>query len=145
MGFEIKTRTVSGPKGSDGKATTEARYDVRYRTPAGKVKTKTFRKKKDAETFRRLTEADVIRGDWTDPRLGKVTFAKWWDQWWPTTVNLRPSSRARDESYARTHLLPSFGAMPLAAIDHWFAGLRSIWDLRLEALATLLTQENEND
>jgi DNA-binding transcriptional ArsR family regulator len=34
---------------------------------------------------------------------------------------------------------------PLAQIDLWFKSLRSIWDLRLEALATLLTQENSDD
>lgn len=34
---------------------------------------------------------------------------------------------------------------PLAAIDQWFAGLRSIWALRLDALETLLTQEKIDD
>ncbi len=34
---------------------------------------------------------------------------------------------------------------PLAEIDRWFAGLRSIWDLRLEALATLLTKGDDDD
>jgi DNA-binding transcriptional ArsR family regulator len=34
---------------------------------------------------------------------------------------------------------------PLSAIDDWFAGLRSIWDLRLEALDTLITQGDTND
>lgn len=35
---------------------------------------------------------------------------------------------------------------PLATIDAWFAELRSIWDLRLEALDTILTQgTNEDD
>lgn len=35
---------------------------------------------------------------------------------------------------------------PLHAIDDWFAGLRSIWELRLEALDTLMTQGDfEND
>lgn len=29
---------------------------------------------------------------------------------------------------------------PLSAIDDWFAGLRSIWEFRLEALDTLITQ-----
>ena len=130
MAFEIKTRTIKGPNRPDGKATTEARYDVRYRTPAGKIQTKTFKKKKDAETFQRLTEADVITGDWTDPRLGKITFAEWWAQWWPTTVNLRPSTRARDESYYRNHLLPAFGATPIAAIDHTAV---TVWVAKMSA------------
>ncbi len=34
---------------------------------------------------------------------------------------------------------------PLAEIDHWFRDLRSIRELRLEALDKLLTRENDND
>ncbi|MCB0908767.1 MAG: tyrosine-type recombinase/integrase [Nocardioidaceae bacterium] len=94
------------------------RYDVRYRDPAGKVRTKTFRRSEDARKFSNTTEADKVRGTWLDPNKGRLTFAEWWDLWWPTTVNLRPTSRARDESIARTHLEPEFGDYPLAAIDH---------------------------
>lgn len=129
MAFEIKKRTVRGPM-KDGKPTTESRYDVRYRDPSGKVKTKTFRTKRAATDFQRLTEADVIRGDWTDPKHGKTTFATWWDRYWATTVNLRPSTRARDESYYRNHIEPVFGPMPLSTIDHtavtaWVAELNA--------------------
>lgn len=34
---------------------------------------------------------------------------------------------------------------PLAQVDLWFKDLRSIWDLRLEALDHLLTKETKND
>ena len=34
---------------------------------------------------------------------------------------------------------------PLAKVDLWFRDLRSIWDLRLEALDHLLTKETKND
>ena len=34
---------------------------------------------------------------------------------------------------------------PLALVDLWFRDLRSIWDLRLEALDHLLTKETKND
>lgn len=35
---------------------------------------------------------------------------------------------------------------PLSEIDKWFGDLRSIWDLRLEALDKLITEgESEND
>lgn len=33
----------------------------------------------------------------------------------------------------------------LQLVDQWFAALRSIWDIRLEALDTLLTKETPND
>jgi DNA-binding transcriptional ArsR family regulator len=44
----------------------------------------------------------------------------------------------------REHLIEVQMA-PLADADQWFAGLRSIWDLRLEALETLLTKEKTDD
>lgn len=94
------------------------RYDVRYRLPDGKVRTKTHRTKKEAEAFAATTVVDLNRGDLIDPRMGKLTFAEWWALWWPTTVNLRPSSRARDESYYRSQLEPAFGSVPLTAIDY---------------------------
>ncbi len=34
---------------------------------------------------------------------------------------------------------------PLRVIDDWFAGLRSIWDLRLEALDALITKGAATD
>ncbi|WP_299727448.1 metalloregulator ArsR/SmtB family transcription factor [uncultured Tateyamaria sp.] len=34
---------------------------------------------------------------------------------------------------------------PLSEIDKWFADLRSIWDLRLDALDALITKGNEED
>ncbi len=44
----------------------------------------------------------------------------------------------------REHLIEVEMA-PLARIDQWFSGLRSIWDLRLEALATLLAEETSDE
>ncbi|MDI3334959.1 metalloregulator ArsR/SmtB family transcription factor [Defluviimonas aestuarii] len=34
---------------------------------------------------------------------------------------------------------------PLVEIDRWFRDLRSIWEMRLDALESLLTEENDND
>ena len=42
----------------------------------------------------------------------------------------------------REHLIEVQMA-PLAEIDHWFAGLRSIWDMRLEALEMIVTKETQ--
>jgi integrase len=94
-------------------------WQARYYDPAGRRRTKTFKLKEDARAFANTAEADIVRGQWIDPAGGKVRFEEWFDRWWTTTVNLRPSTRARDESYARNHLLPHFGTMQLAAIDHF--------------------------
>lgn len=42
----------------------------------------------------------------------------------------------------REHLI-DVDMAPLEEVDHWFAGLRSIWELRLEALDQLITKGDE--
>lgn len=44
----------------------------------------------------------------------------------------------------REHLI-EVQMQPLTAVDAWFASLRSIWDLRLEALDHLITQGVSKD
>lgn len=98
--------------------TGERRYDVRYRLADGKVRNKTFKRLEDARSHARKVERDLLDGTFIDPKASRMTFGDWWAEWWPTTVNLRPSSHARDESYYRNHVGPAFDASPLAAIDH---------------------------
>ena len=44
----------------------------------------------------------------------------------------------------REHLI-EIDLARLQVIDNWFASLRSIWSLRLEALDAIMTKENGND
>ena len=62
-----------------------SRYDVRYRTPDGKVRTKTFATRKEADRFANTVEADKHRGAFVDPRLARS----------PST-NTPPSGSRRD-------------------------------------------------
>jgi hypothetical protein len=94
----------------------KASYRARYRDPAGRERSKSFDRKADAERWLAEMEHGKARGLWTDPRLGRVRFAGWLAAWWSTTTNLRPTTRARDETLLRLHALPRFGDMPLAAI-----------------------------
>jgi len=114
--------------GSIRKAPRSGRWEARYRDPAGRQRTKTFATKGDARAYLAAAETDVLRGQWIDPAGGRVLFGEWAERWWSTTVNLRPSSRARDDSLYRNHVGPVFAAVPLAAINHlavceWIAGL----------------------
>jgi len=92
------------------------RYDVRLRDPQGKVYNRTFRTKKEALAFDAAERTDRHRGTWYDERRGQQSFDSYVNQWWPTQVDLRPSSRARDASYLRTHIQPHFGAFALGDI-----------------------------
>jgi integrase-like protein len=94
----------------------KASYRARYRDPAGRERSKSFRRKADAERWLAEIEHTKTRGMWTDPRLGRIRFADWLAAWWSTTTNLRPTTQARDETLLRLHALPRFGKMPLVAI-----------------------------
>ena len=106
------------------------RPEVRYRDPkTGRQRTKGgFDTVADAIAWDATNQADMHRGVWTDPAGGRIHFSEWADRWWSTTVNLRPSTRARDASLYRNHVEPVFGSARLAGIDHlavreWIAGL----------------------
>ena len=92
-------------------------YLVRFRTADGKQRSKQFKRRRDALAFANVTEVDRQHGTLVDPRLGRITVGEWWDQWWPTVTNLRPSTKARDEQFFRTHARPVFGSTPLGKLD----------------------------
>ena len=56
------------------------------------------------------------------PELGKVTFARWVDEWRGTTVDLRSSTRARYERDLRLHILPRFGKAQLTRSGRAMSG-----------------------
>ena len=91
-------------------------YLVRYHGPDGKTHSRQFPKKVDADRFAASTEVAKNDGSWIDPGGGKVLLSEWVEHWTPTQVHLRPSSRARDQTYLDTHILPRFGTLPISNI-----------------------------
>lgn len=103
---------------------------VRFRTPDGQQRSKQFKRKRDADAYASVVEVDRNQGNLLDPRLGRETVAEWYDRWWPTVSDLRPSTRARDDQHFRNHVLPRFGTVPLGRLDRttlrgWVAELSS--------------------
>lgn len=92
-------------------------WRARWRTPAGASRSKTFPRKIDAEKHLTSIEHTKLQGSYVDPGLGRRTFGAWWEEWRSTRVDLRRSTQARDESYARNHVLPKLGTVALARID----------------------------
>jgi site-specific recombinase XerC len=60
--------------------------------------------------------ADLARGDWLDPTLGRITFTAWLPRWEASLIDLRDSSLERNLTVARVQLVPRFGGMQLARI-----------------------------
>jgi len=101
-----------------------------YRDPAGEKRSRSFARKTDAERFRSTVEADLIRGDWRDPRLGATTVASWAEQWYATSADKRGSTRARLRGILDRHVLPKWGPRRLSTVQHvevraWVAELSS--------------------
>jgi integrase len=71
----------------------------------------------EATRYLAQVEADLLRGSWADPKLGRVTFGEWVEQWRPTTANLRPGTLVLYDYLLRRFLLPAFGPVPLGRLD----------------------------
>ncbi len=91
-------------------------WEARYRAPDGRERSRRFATRREAQEYLQRVGTERQRGEWRDPSHGRVLLADWVAEWRATTVNLRPSSRARDEAYLRTHVLPAFGTTPLGRI-----------------------------
>ncbi len=94
----------------------ERRYDVRLRDPVGKTYTRTFRTRREAEAFEVSERASRARGAWLDPRRAEVTLRETATVWLDANPGKRPSSRARDDSALRTHILPMLGNRSIGSL-----------------------------
>jgi hypothetical protein len=61
-------------------------------------------------------EADMLKGAYIDPRSGRTTLSEWSREWLDGDPGKRATTRARDDSVLRTHLLPLLGHGPLGSI-----------------------------
>ena len=75
----------------------DRRYRVRYRTPSGESRSRTFRLRSHADSFADGVETDKRRGGFADPARGRVRFEVWAKRWRKSPRTGRLSSRARDE------------------------------------------------
>jgi len=92
------------------------RWQARYPDGSGRKvpADRTFSTKADANQFLSSVQTDMARGQFLDPREGKITLAQWSKEWLAL-----PGKRAASVSRDRQGLdvvLPSLGALPLSAI-----------------------------
>ena len=92
-------------------------YRANWRDPAGRQKAKTFRTKREASAFLAETETTLARGGYVDPHAGRLRFGIYAARW-RAARNDEITTRARDESILRTHVLPRWRDVPLSKIDH---------------------------
>ena len=76
----------------------------------------TFQAKNDAKAWLAAKETDILRGEWTDPSAGKVTFGEFAQTWFDHQRHLRPTTHQSYEGLLRRHLRPTFAERQLSAI-----------------------------
>ena len=93
-------------------------WQATVRTPSGKRSTRTDPLKSVVRTWAEDAEAAIRRGEWADPRDGRITMNQWWEQWSDARV-IEYATRKRDESHWRAHVQPRWGTVRLGAITAW--------------------------
>jgi integrase len=111
----------------DRRGRTGRRWRARYRGPDGRVRSRSFDRKVDADRWIHTQLVRIDRGDWTDPAAGDVTLAEWSERWL-RSLALKETTRAEYESLLRSRILPEFGSVPInritpAAIREWSASM----------------------
>jgi integrase len=104
-------------------------HRVRYRDHRNKSQSQTFDRLVDARALKKSVEADVMRGEYIDPRLGRMSFKVWADHWLASRANIKNGTRARYATVMDHHLIPVFGDMQLSQITPvdvqvWIASMR---------------------
>jgi len=95
------------------------RWQARYREPLANQLLSapvTFATKTAAHGFLATVEADMARAVWHDPRHGDVTFDEWVGRYLLVVDHKAPTTRSRDETVLRVHLIPALGPRRLASI-----------------------------
>jgi hypothetical protein len=79
-------------------------YKVYWRDPSRRIRTKTYRLRKDADRWIREVEHQKDVGTYVDPNLGKVPFSVFWDHFIRTSPPPAESTRALYAMQARTYI-----------------------------------------
>jgi integrase len=105
-------------------------WRARYYGPDGRERSKSFKRKGDAERWLSQQRSFIVQGDWTDPALGRITFGDYVNAWLDSRTDLKPKTRHQYRFLLDVHVLPTWRNVPLAKLT--FEGL-SQWVARLAA------------
>lgn len=103
------------------------RYRVRWRDDAGRQRSKTFARRRDADQWRTKVEHDVLSGTYVDPTAGRVTLDTYRASW-AAGQQWAPSTRQLHDDRWRDHVAPVIGARAIGSLRpsemrQWIGGL----------------------
>ena len=104
------------------------RWQARYRDAGGHEHARNFETKVNAQGWLDTVTASKVRGDYADPRAGRITVGELSEVWFETTLPLKPSTRANYWSLLDTHVLPRWKdrevrSIVTSEIGTWVAGM----------------------
>ena len=104
-----------GPGQASVQKRENGQWRARYRDEAGKEHARHFDRKIDAQHWLDKVTAQVVRGDYVDPKLGRVTVAGYAARWEAVQVSSAGTRRIVDNAL-RVHLQPALGSRPMASL-----------------------------
>ncbi|MEV5157879.1 site-specific integrase [Streptomyces sp. NPDC053728] len=115
-------KTEPGPTGKAVRVRTDRygiglRYRARYIGPDGTEKSKSFpdKQKRKAETWLSNVEADMSRGQYIDPRAGRLTVQQHADRWLGSLTQ-DPGTFVGTKQRIRLHVVPYLGSRSLDSL-----------------------------
>lgn len=106
------------------------RFQARYHGPDGidRPAPRTFASKTDAQRWLTQVEAEIVKGMWQAPELGRVKLADYLHNWIENRPGLRPRTVELYRGLARKYVDPSLGTRMLCdltpgLIRAWYADL----------------------
>lgn len=93
-------------------------WTVRYREPGGRQgrkREKSFRLKKEADTFAIKVESDKNEGVFLDPNRGQITVRAWAEDWLSRHV-VNEGTRRNYQGFIDNHLIPSMGRKTILGV-----------------------------
>ncbi len=75
------------------------RYRARYQGPHAEWRSRTFDRRIDAQRWLNNELVKLDRGEWVDPRAGRVLFESVAEKWMAGRAAFQETAQARDQSY----------------------------------------------
>lgn len=92
-------------------------YLARFQPHGARMVSKSFATKRRAEEWLKTQQVDRNRGEWSDPRAGRMLFSEQAERWMSSRRQNRRTTAARDETLMRIAILYHLGDKPLTAIN----------------------------
>lgn len=129
----LRTRDTAGQRLPSKRHGRGKRWRARWTDPeTGEPRTELFEKKADAERHDANMHADISRGQYVDPRAGKITVAEYSERWRAQQLH-RDSTAELLERAFRRHINPIIGRLQLSEVRA--SHLRRWVKNRVDALA----------